>query len=83
MQIAAVEGLDAYGYRESAERIAARFLTLVVDQYRETGRLWEKYNVVDGSLVLPNSRYGNAPMPTSWTTAAAVLFGRRIFKDDY
>jgi alpha,alpha-trehalase len=81
MQIIAVEGLDAYGYSDSATRIAARFLKLVMQHYQETGTLWEKYNVVDGSLALPNSRYGNAPMPTSWTTAAAVLFGRRLFDD--
>jgi hypothetical protein len=30
-----------------------------MQQYARTGHLWEKYNVVDGSLVLPNARCGN------------------------
>lgn len=76
-----VQGLDAYGYSEEATRIAARFLTLVIDQYQRTGRLWEKYNVVDGSLVLPNSRYGNVPM-RGWTAAAVALLGRRLFGNE-
>ena len=78
-QLIAVEGLDRYGYERAAERIAARFLALVLERYDETGMLWEKYNVVDGSLVLPNSRYGNVPM-RGWTAAAVVLLGRRLFR---
>jgi alpha,alpha-trehalase len=79
MQLVAVEGLDAYGHAEDAERLARRFVTLVLRHHRETGKLWEKYNVVDGTLELPNSRYGNAAMPTSWTTSALVVLGRRVF----
>lgn len=73
-----VEGLDEYGYSELAKRVAARFLSVVLNQYQNTGKLWEKYNVVNGSLVLPNSRYGNQIMH-GWTAAVAVLLGRRIF----
>lgn len=77
-QIIAVEALDAYGYSEVATRIAARFLGMQVDLYDKTGHLWEKYNVVDGSAVLPNSRCGNAPL-RGWSAAAVVLLGRRLF----
>jgi alpha,alpha-trehalase len=80
MQIIAVEGLDAYGHFDAARRIASKFLRLVLDQYQATGKLWEKYNVVDGSLVLPNSRYGNVPM-RGWTAAAAAVLGQRVFFD--
>jgi alpha,alpha-trehalase len=79
MQVITVEALDAYGFSATAERVARRFLEVILRQHRRTGKLWEKYNVVDGTLSLPNSRYGNASFPTSWTTAAAVLFGRRVF----
>lgn len=74
-----IQGLDAYGYESHAERIAAKFLGLLLNHYQKSGNLWEKYNVVDGSLVLPNSRYGNVPMH-GWTAAAVALLGRRLFR---
>jgi alpha,alpha-trehalase len=80
-QLITVQGLDAYGFREAAQRVATRFLAVVLENYKKTGQLWEKYNVVDGTLVLPNSRYGNAPYSLSWTATAAVLLGRRVFLD--
>jgi alpha,alpha-trehalase len=78
-QLLVAGGLDAYGYGSDASRIATRYLSLLLMQYKKTGQLWEKYNVVDGSLVLPNSRYGNIPYH-SFTAAAVVLFGRRVFE---
>jgi len=77
-QLLVMGGLDHYGYSGAARRISARFLTLLLEKYAKTGRLWEKYNVVDGSLILPNSRYGVIPMH-SFTAAAVVLLGRRHF----
>jgi alpha,alpha-trehalase len=76
-----VEGLDAYGYSTEAQRIAAKFLSMLLDRYRETGRLWEKYNVVDGTVVLPNARCGNIWMH-GWTAAAAALLGRRVLRNE-
>jgi alpha,alpha-trehalase len=78
MHLIVVEGLDVYGFSADAERVAARFLSVVESNYQKTRQLWEKYNVVDGSLALPNSRYGNLPM-RGWTAAAAALLGRRLF----
>src|SRR4029077_20134071 len=79
-QLIITAGLDAYGYADASRRISARFLNLLLEQYRKTGQLWEKYNVVDGSLVLPNARYGNIPYH-SFTAAAVVLLGRRVFRN--
>jgi alpha,alpha-trehalase len=79
MHVVTVEGLDAYGFRDDAERVARKVLTLLLDQYRETGHLWEKYNVVDGTVVMPNARCGNIWMQ-GWTAAAVVLLGRRLFE---
>lgn len=45
----AVRGLDAYGYREDARRIAAKYVSTVVATFGRTGNLWEKYDVRDGS----------------------------------
>ncbi len=75
----ACEGLDRYGYHADAERIAASFLQLVLAIHGRTGRLWEKYNVVEGSLELPNARYGILPM-AGWTAACVAVLGRRLRK---
>jgi alpha,alpha-trehalase len=79
-QLIVTAGLDKYGHTESARRVSSRYLSLLMDQYNKTGQLWEKYNVVDGTLVLPNARYGNIPYH-SYSAAAVVLLGRRVFEN--
>jgi len=79
-QIIGCAGLDAYGYRSQAKGLGKKFLTAVINQYKTTGKLWEKYNLEDGSLVLPNARYGNVPY-YSFTGAAVVVLGRYLFSD--
>jgi alpha,alpha-trehalase len=44
-----VWGLDRCGQKELAADIAARWVRLVEKVYKETGRLMEKYNVVDSN----------------------------------
>jgi alpha,alpha-trehalase len=78
-QIIVTAGLDRYGYGNASRDIAGRYLRVLIDQYQKTGQLWEKYNVVDGSLILPNARYGNIPYH-SFTAAAVVVLGRRYFE---
>lgn len=46
----AVRGLDAYGYRDQARRIARKYVATVVATFDATGNLWEKYDVRDGSI---------------------------------
>lgn len=75
-----IEGLDAYGYHEAAERIATKLLILMVDQYERTGYTWEKYNVVDGSLDFPSERY-DVPALHGFSAATATVLGRRLFDD--
>lgn len=41
----AVMGLHRYGYRHEARRIARRFVTLVTNEFRRTGMLFEKYDL--------------------------------------
>ncbi|NEQ28029.1 MAG: alpha,alpha-trehalase, partial [Microcoleus sp. SIO2G3] len=40
-----VQGLDRYGYRIEAERIARKFITMLVEDFQKTGTLVEKYDV--------------------------------------
>jgi alpha,alpha-trehalase len=78
IQMMVAEGLDAYGYHNDAERIAAHYLKLMIDQCDLTGKYWEKYNVVEGSVNLPRERTAVVPMH-GWTTACAAWMGNRLF----
>ena len=45
-----VQGLVNYGYTEDATRIARKWLRLNEKLFAETGKLWEKYDVVKGTI---------------------------------
>jgi alpha,alpha-trehalase len=76
--IIAVEGLDRYGFTADAERLARRFLTNQVATWEATGVTWERYDAVKGGKDCPVERYASVPLH-GWSSAAAVLLGRRIF----
>jgi alpha,alpha-trehalase len=73
-----VQGLDRYGYRREAVRVARSYLSLIIAEFHRTGKLWERYNVVEGSSALPRERTPNIPMH-GWTSAAVAWLGRRVF----
>lgn len=54
LQYIAVIGLDKYGYKEEAMRIAKKYIHLVEKVFLKTGKLWEKYNVVEGNINVTN-----------------------------
>ncbi len=55
----AVEGLRRYGYKKDADRIAEKFLGMVIEDYRRHGNIVEKYDVVErGSEVGKNLQFG-------------------------
>ncbi len=43
----AVRGLENYGYRAEASRLAEKYVDAICRIYKRTGTLWEKYNVTD------------------------------------
>lgn len=45
-----IHGLLRYGYTEDAKRIAKKYVDAMERIFSETGALWEKYNVEDGSI---------------------------------
>jgi alpha,alpha-trehalase len=57
LQWLAIEGLNDYGERALAETIAQRWMVKVITAYRATGKLVEKYNVADASLVTGGGEY--------------------------
>lgn len=65
MQEFAFMGLDRYGYRESAERIASKYIATVVHCFGKGGQLWEKYNAHTGDLDVADEY--EMPSMIDWT----------------
>ena len=61
LQYIAIIGLDNYGYKEEARRIAEKYVLLVEKVFKETGNLWEKYNVIEGNVNV-KGEYDMPPM---------------------
>jgi alpha,alpha-trehalase len=57
LQWIAVKGLADYGESDLARTIASRWMNTVVAAYRRTGKLMEKYNVVDPALASGGGEY--------------------------
>jgi len=45
-----IQGLPNYGYADDARRIASRWVRLNEEVFAATGKLWEKYDVVKGTI---------------------------------
>ncbi|HWB82528.1 MAG TPA: trehalase family glycosidase [Bryobacteraceae bacterium] len=78
LELIAVQGLRRYGFREAADRISVKFLSMVNDQYREHGTIVEKYDVVHRSTNVSSGihfGYRSNEVGFGWTNAAfTVLF---------
>jgi alpha,alpha-trehalase len=57
LQWMAVTGMENYGYYELAKEIAQRWIRLNTDVFKRTGKLMEKYNVVDTHLEAGGGEY--------------------------
>lgn len=76
LQYIAVMGMDKYGYKEDALRIAQKFVHLVEKVFDETNNLWEKYNVVEGNINVDNE-YKMPPM-MGWTAGVYLALNKYI-----
>jgi alpha,alpha-trehalase len=65
-----IQGLRNYGYEQDARRIAGEFVRVVSANFQATGDLWEKYNVVDGSIRVINEY--DMPAMLGWTAGVFV-----------
>jgi alpha,alpha-trehalase len=65
LQYIVIGGLRRYGYNEEAIRLTKKWLELNKVVLKDTGQLWEKYDVVKGEVGLPG-RYPTQP-GFSWT----------------
>ncbi|MDZ4209785.1 MAG: trehalase family glycosidase [Candidatus Curtissbacteria bacterium] len=76
MQLRVVESLLRYGYIHLAKRFMTKWIALNVKVFKETGQLWEKYDVVHGRVGVPD-RYPTAP-GFAWTNAVFVLMVKML-----
>lgn len=49
LQYIVINALDKYGYKEDALRIAKKYIDVNDKMYKETGTMWEKYHVENGT----------------------------------
>ena len=75
----AVMGLDRYGFKEDARRLASNWMRATEKLYAQTGKLWEKTDCTDGS-VPKDSEYGT-PSMMGWTAGTYVCFDEYL-KDE-
>jgi alpha,alpha-trehalase len=73
LQYMAVEGLLNYGYVDEARTIMERWLALNERVYRDTGKMMEKYNVEDISLLSGGGEYETQD-GFGWTNGVALVF---------
>ncbi|MBQ9410594.1 MAG: alpha,alpha-trehalase [Bacteroidales bacterium] len=66
----AVMGLDRYGYRDDARRIASNWKTATERLYAKTGKLWEKMTCNTGSV--PDGTEYGTPSMMGWTAGVYV-----------
>ena len=76
LEYISIKGLRRYGYRADADRLSMKFLTLVRDQYRQSGAIVEKYDVVRRSANLSGQiRFGYRSNEAGfgWTNAVFTV----------
>jgi alpha,alpha-trehalase len=71
LQVIAIQAFDRYGFHADARRVAEKYVNTVIRNFRTTGDLWEKYNVVTGTIEVADEY----PMPrmVGWTAGAFVF----------
>jgi len=74
LQLRTIEGLMRYGFNKLAKRLVLKWLALNIKVFKETGHLWEKYDVVHGHIGVPD-RYPT-PSGFAWTNATFLIMVR-------
>lgn len=71
LQCVAIQALDRYGFKDDAGRIAEKYVRTVIANFEKTGDLWEKYNVVTGTIDVADEY--KMPSMIGWTAGAFVF----------
>ena len=75
LQLIAIKALLKYGYDADAKKIAEKYLAVAELNFEKHGRLWEKYNGINGEISI-TKEYVTPPM-MGWS-AAVYLYCDRI-----
>lgn len=67
-----------YGFDDDAARIARKYVNAIDKNFEESGNLWEKYNAVDGSLLV-SGEY-DMPAMLGWT-AGVYLYADKLLSE--
>lgn len=79
LQYICYEGMKKYGYSEEAKKISKDFVKLVCQNFKRTGKIFEKYNGQSGDLRVVSDRYASQE-GFGWTNAVAEVFIREKYK---
>ena len=79
LQYMTVFGLARYGYEGEAKRIAKKYLSLVDKVLEETGGIWEKYNIDDGSINVKNEY--EMPKMMGWSAGVYLALDGFVNRD--
>ncbi|MEN8255527.1 MAG: trehalase family glycosidase [Verrucomicrobiota bacterium] len=71
LQYLAIFGLEKFGYKEDAKRIADKYTDIVVKNFKATGNIWEKYNVAEGTINV-NNEYEMPPL-MGWSASVFII----------
>lgn len=71
------EAMIKYNFNSTAQQIAKNWCTIVEKIYNETGKLMEKYNAVDTSLLAGGGEYPNQD-GFGWTNGVYLFLKNRI-----
>lgn len=74
------EGLRNYGYHEESDRITQKWLDLVSRIHQDTGKFWEKYDVVHETV----GKEGRYPTQHgfAWTNGTFVALAERLAESE-
>jgi len=78
MQWTVIIGLHNYGFVEDAERLTKKWLDLCTNVFSTTGKIWEKYDVVNRDLG-KSGRYATQE-GFAWTDAVFLLLTSLVYK---
>lgn len=74
-----VLGLDRYGFKDAALRVADKYVSSIESIFAKTHNLWEKYNATDGSINVTNEY--EMPDMLGWT-AGVYLSCKKYIADN-
>lgn len=74
-----IKGLLNYGFEKEAQRLTLKWLDMNLEVFKETGFLWEKYNVVKKTVGQSDARY-ETQSGFGWTNGVFMRLIKEVLK---